>query len=321
MVFIACRSYNIVNALARKDGAGKASGKSATEVFAGSGVPQVPGLPVPEKRGGSPRMQHQLDSADLAESFAAATEAIRTGDVRTLSRLLREHPMLAHARGSGGRTCLNQVADWPGRWPRRLESAALLIDAGANVNARAGDPDTGETSLQWAVSCYDAALAELLIEAGSPVNGLNDSRRPLAQALFYESGDAAQVLVRYGAVIDLGFAAGLGRMDLLPAFWGSSQELLPSAGVHHPPANDPVAPGPDAPSELLEQALVYASINGQAQAAGYLIDHGADVNAEPSGFTHRIPMVTWAKHHPDMVEFLTGRGARRPEAAPQDTAS
>jgi len=255
-------------------------------------------------------MAPNTEQPDQAANYAAATEAIRTGDVRALSRLLREHPQLASARGQDGRTCLNQVGDWPGRWPRRLESAALLIDAGASVNARAGDPDTGETTLQWAVSCYDAALTELLIEAGSPVNGLNDSRRPLAQALFYESGDAAQVLIRHGAAIDLEFAAGLGRLDLLPTFFGDDGSLLPSAGAHHPPVNEPVGPADDAGSELLDQALVYASINAQAEAAGYLIDRGADVNGEPSGFTHRIPMVTWAKHHPDMVAFLVGRGAR-----------
>jgi ankyrin repeat protein len=264
-------------------------------------------------------MALNTENSDRAADYAAATEAIRTGDVRALSRLLREHPSLASARGAGGRTCLNEVADWPGRWPRRLESAALLIDAGANVNARACDPDDGETTLQWAVSCDDAALTELLLEAGSPVNGLNDSRRPLAQALFYESGEAARVLVRHGATIDLEFASGLGRIDLLPSFFADNGGLLLAAGTHHAPINEPVGPAEDARSELLEQALVYASINAQAEAAGFLIDHGADVAAEPSGFTHQMPMVSWAKHHPEMVEFLIGRGA--PHTSPTSAAS
>lgn len=240
----------------------------------------------------------------LNEAFAAATEAIKTGNVSALSRLLREHPQLPYVRGPGSKTCLNLVSDWPGRWHRRLESAALLIDAGANVNARMGDPATGETTLQGAVSCYDAALTDLLVEAGSPVNGLNDDRRPLAQALFYGADEAAAVLVRHGAKIDLEFAAGLGRLDLLPTFFDAGGNLLPTAGAHHPPVNDPVPPDEKAGPELLDQALAYAVFSGQAEAAEYLISRGANVRAQPSGFTHTISMATWAKHHPDVVRVL-----------------
>jgi ankyrin repeat protein len=68
-------------------------------------------------------------------------------------------------------------------------------------------------------------------------------------------------------------------------------------------------------NELLDQALVYAAINGQRETAAFLIDHGADVNAEPSGFPHRIAIVDWGESHPEFVRFLIGRGARPPEPA------
>jgi uncharacterized protein len=248
-------------------------------------------------------------SPDLASHYEIALNAIKTGMVRKLSELLRDHSQLSCYRTEQGRTLLNCVADWPGHWPRRLESAALLIDAGADINARAGDINEGETTLQWAVSCNDAALTELLIQAGSPVNGLNDNHRPMMHALFYESKDSAAVLIRHGAAFDLESAAGLGRIDVLSSFFDDDGRLLPSLGMHYPPVSNPLPPNDISISELLEQALVYAAINGQIAAAGYLIDRGADPNAIPSGFTHKIPLLAWARHHPDMVDFLIQRGA------------
>ncbi len=260
-------------------------------------------------------------TTDEALNYATAHEAIKDGDVRRLSQLLAESPRLAQLRVVRSRTLFNQLADWPGRWPRRLESAALLIAAGADINARTGTGDIDETTLQEAVSCYDAALTELLIEAGASPDGLNDDRRPLAQALFYEAGDAARVLVAKGAVIDLEFAAGLGRADLVPTFFDSEGALLPTAGTHHPPVNRPVPPAAGATSELIEQALVYAAINGQVETAGQLIDRGADVSGQPSGFTYRLPMVNWGENHPALVELLVQRGASPPEPTKEGASS
>jgi uncharacterized protein len=249
-----------------------------------------------------------------ALNYAAANEAIRSGDVRKLAQLLAGNPELVHIRVIRDRTLFGQLADWPGRWPRRLESAALLIAAGADINVRPGPDEHAETTLQEAVSCYDFSLTELIVEAGASPDGLDDDRRPMAEALFYASPIAAKVLADHGATIDLEFAAGLGRMDLMPAFFDADGKLLPSAGTHHPPVTPvPVPPEPGAGNELLEQALVYAAINGQQETAAFLIDRGADVNAEPSGFTHRIAMVDWGEAHPEFVQLLIQRGARPPE--------
>lgn len=237
---------------------------------------------------------------NLAETFQIATRAIKSGDISTLSALLQENPRLSVYK-SQYRTLLNQTADWPGHWPKRLESAALLLNAGADINSRSGN---GETTLQWAVSCNDTALTELLIKAGAPVNGINDDCRPLAQALFYESKEAAELLVKLGAFISLEFAAGLGRVDLLSAFFDVNGDLFPEANHHYPPINHLVPQDDINKVEIIDQAMVYAAINGHIDAAKYLIDHGADVTAKASGFTHKISFVDWARHHPDMMEFL-----------------
>jgi len=255
-----------------------------------------------------------------ALNYVAANEAIRSGDVRKLAQLLAENPELVHIRVIRNRTLFNQLADWPGRWPRRLESAALLIGAGADPNVRSGPNEHAETTLQEAVSCYDASLTELIVEAGASPDGLDDDRRPMAEALFYQAPAAAQVLVDHGATIDLEFAAGLGRMDLMPTFFDADGKLLPSAGTHHPPVTPvPVPPEPGAGNELLEQALVYAAIAGQQESAAFLIDRGADVNAEPSGFTHRIAIVDWGEAHPEFVRFLIQRGAHTPQPGPHES--
>ena len=52
----------------------------------------------------------------------ALVESIHAGDLRTLNRLLEEHPGLAAARivddKGGSATPLHAVTDWPGFFPR-----------------------------------------------------------------------------------------------------------------------------------------------------------------------------------------------------------
>ena len=248
--------------------------------------------------------------AALADVFPIAVRAVKTGDVETLTRLLHEYPTLANARALRGRTLLHHLSDWPGHCPRERETGLVLIRAGADVNVRAGDPEKGETALQWAASCDDVILAELLIDAGTPVDGLNDDRRPLTQAIWYECQKVAETLVRRGAALDLELAAGMGRADLLPSFFNANGSLLPSAGRHHPPVNASV-PAEKASSELLEQALVYAVLGGSVESAAYLLDRGADINAQPSGFDGQGTPLHWAasKKVARMVELLIEHGA------------
>jgi hypothetical protein len=67
-----------------------------------------------------------------------AIEAIQTGDLEALGRLLEDHPDLATARIARrpGRTLtlLHVGADWPGHFPNGSTTIARLIEAGAAVN-------------------------------------------------------------------------------------------------------------------------------------------------------------------------------------------
>lgn len=258
----------------------------------------------------------------LSDAFPDAVRALKTGDVERLARLLDEHGGLANARSLKGRTLLHHLCDWPGHFPRELECGRLLLAAGADIAARTIDPDIGETALQWAVSSNDVPMAEWLIDNGASVNGQNDDLRPLAQALFYGNREAADMLERRGAVLTLEFAAGLGRLDRLPEFFGADGRLRPEAGRHTAPINNPI--GPQRPrDERLEQALIYAVINDRRDCAAYLLDRGADIRTMPSGFHFTGTPLHWAAgcDSPAMVELLLRRGADPAAAAPRDGAT
>lgn len=246
----------------------------------------------------------------LADVFPLAVQAVKTGDVETLIRHLAERPELANARSQQGRTLLHHLCDWPGHFQREEETGRALIAVGADVNARAIDPAKGETALQWAASCDDSSLADLLIDVGTPVDGLDDDRRPLAQAIWYECQQVAETLVRRGATLDLELAAGMGHVDLLPTFFDANGGLLPHAGRHHPPMNAPTLPE-QLSNELLEQALVYAVLGGNVEAADYLLTRGANINVQPSGFDGRGTPLHWAagRKSAQMVELLVKRSA------------
>jgi hypothetical protein len=106
--------------------------------------------------------------ADDEPIAVAVTEAIRAGDVATLTRLLEEDPSLATVRilqsdcdddqaTDAGRTLLHIATDWPGNFPNGAASVRTLVGAGADVNARCRGPESAETPLHWAASSNAAA--------------------------------------------------------------------------------------------------------------------------------------------------------------------
>jgi uncharacterized protein len=100
------------------------------------------------------RLVETLPDGDL--TALALVQAIRTGDLAGLQRLLLEHPHLASARiqGAGTRTPLHIVTDWPGYFPTGPVIVRVLIDTGADrngadANAPIADGPHDETPLHW----------------------------------------------------------------------------------------------------------------------------------------------------------------------------
>src|SRR5260221_12953250 len=107
--------------------------------------------------------------ADDARAVALGA-AIQDGDVEALQQHLRDNPELATARvvdrRGVSRTLLHIVADWPGHFPNGSQTVALLIAAGADVNARVlhpGPRGSPETALHWAASSDDVAVLGALL--------------------------------------------------------------------------------------------------------------------------------------------------------------
>lgn len=192
----------------------------------------------------------------------AAVEAIRSGDLESLRNLLAQHPELATAAlgtiGEGGmtRTVLHVATDWPGHYPNGPATVALLIDAGADVNARFTGPHT-ETPLHWAASSDDVNVLDALLDGGADIEATGaviGGGTPLDDAVAFAQWKAARRLVERGAQVSLFNAAALGMAD-------SVRRHLTDAGEAD-----------------ITTAFWAACHGGQRQAAERLLDLGADRN-------------------------------------------
>jgi ankyrin repeat protein len=225
----------------------------------------------------------------------AVTQAIRTGDVDGLRRLLREHGELAGARltdadGVASRTLLHVATDWPGHFPNGPAVVAALVEAGADVNARFVGPHT-ETPLHWAASSDDVEVLDALIDAGADLEApgaVLGGGTPLADAVGFGQWRAARRLLERGARTTLWQAAALGLLDRV-------QEHFAAAD---PPTPDEVT-----------QAFWQACHGGQRRTAEYLLERGAD--RDWVGWNDRTPLdIATAQGANEVVEWLRSQGAR-----------
>src|SRR5687767_1329242 len=105
----------------------------------------------------------------------AVVEAIRKGNTELLQTLLEGNPGVATARlvdpnerKRTTRSLLHVASDWPGNFPNGAKTVALLVAAGAEVNARFTGLHT-ETPLHWAASSDDLAVLDALLDAGADI--------------------------------------------------------------------------------------------------------------------------------------------------------
>ncbi|HEY9481940.1 MAG TPA: ankyrin repeat domain-containing protein [Micromonosporaceae bacterium] len=218
-----------------------------------------------------------------ADIVGRLVNAIHSGDVPALQRLIAQWPEVATARGHGGRTALHVATDWPGYFPNAPRIAALLIESGADPNARTDGPRPRETPLHWTASTDNLDVADVLIDAGADIEAPDGSiGTPLDNAIGYGCWHVARRLVDRGAAVDkLWHAAALGLLGHLDEGAATATQ------------------------DEIDEAFWQACHGGQLRAAQFLLARGANIQARP-GYadtpaievsaepdTRRQQLVTW----------------------------
>jgi hypothetical protein len=245
--------------------------------------------------------------------FESAVEAVVNGDLAALEEALRRDPALVRARSD--RVCAfdppvhratllhyvaaNGVEAYRQKTPPNAVGIAhALLQAGAEPDALADMYGAECTTMSMLVSSghpaeagLQAPLVELLLDFGAAIEGRGTRKwgTPIFTALAFGMIDAAEVLAKRGARIELPAAAGLGLMD-------DVARLLAFADA-----------------EARHRALSLAAQHGQTEAVRLLLDAGEDPNRynPESNHPHCTPLhqAVLGGHEP-VVRLLAGRGAR-----------
>ncbi|MEY2580711.1 MAG: hypothetical protein QOE09_560 [Ilumatobacteraceae bacterium] len=229
---------------------------------------------------------------------AAAIKSVREGDVAALTRLLTEHPELAtaglasaHDRQRGmSRTLLHVVTDWPGNFPNGAESVAVLVDAGADVNATFCGPHS-ETPLHWAASSDDVSVLDALLDAGADIEARGaviGGGTAMSDATAFGQWKAARRLLERGAHTSMWESSALGLLDRVEAY----SDVQP-----HPTA------------EETNECLWGACHGGHRDVAEFLLGRGADLNWV--GWDNLTPLDAADRSDAtELVAWLRGKGAK-----------
>lgn len=230
----------------------------------------------------------------------AAVRTLQEGDLDALRALLRDNPELAAARlgtdgPKGTRSLLHIVTDWPGHFANAAAAVTILVEAGADVNARCTGPHS-ETPLHWAASSDDVEVLDALLDAGADIEAdgaVIGGGTALADATAFGQWGAARRLIERGAQATLFEAATLGLMDRI----------------------EQIVVAEPQPAQEMTSGLWGACHGGQLLAAQYFADHGADLDWV--GWDDLTPLdVARRSDAHDVVRWLKTRGARSASELP-----
>jgi hypothetical protein len=258
-----------------------------------------------------PKFAKEIQSLQGADSldarFEAAADAIVSGDIRTLERLLRENPRLIPARSSRIHhgTLLHYVAangieDFRQRTPENVvEIAKLLLDAGADVNSESDAYGGGSRVLGLAATSVhperrgvQEQLLQLLLDYGARMEGPKDRPYALIEGCLWNGqGKAARFLALRGAPLNLETAAGSGRLDVVASYFDGDGSLKPNAT-----------------RKELQRGFLWACEYGHRNVAEFLVARGGDLR-DQAGTSETA--LHWAVVAGDvaMIKLLLHHGA------------
>jgi ankyrin repeat protein len=239
---------------------------------------------------GFPSWRKLKAHVELSEQAAAAVEAISSGDTKSLKRLMSQNSNLANTRVDDKRTLLHVATDWPGHFLNNMETIAVLVASGADVNAAFAGRHS-ETPLHWAASSNDVGVIDVLLDHGANIEARGSvigGGTPMSDAIAFGQWQAARRLVERGARTTLWQAAALGLIDRVDEYF----KAVP----------------PPTPDEITN-AFWCACHGGQRAAAEYLLDRGADLNWV--GYDKLSPLDAANRSGAAaLVQWLRGRGAK-----------
>jgi ankyrin repeat protein len=207
--------------------------------------------------------------------YEAAVEAIISGDLKTLARLLKKDPKLVKLRSTREHraTLLHYVSANGVEGYRQLtppnavKIARVLLNAGAEVDAEADVYGGGATTLGLvgtSVHPFRAGvqnpLMQILLDHGAEIdrpNTAGNQQNAVIGCLANGRIEAAKYLAERGAKLDLEAAAGVGRLDVLETFFSRSNRL--KKGVTR---------------QALNSAFVNACFYGQNEVVRFLLRKG-----------------------------------------------
>jgi ankyrin repeat protein len=258
-----------------------------------------------------PKLSNHLAAIVRANSpvnhFELAADAIVTGDIATLGRLLRESPDLirAHSTRRHQATLLhyvsaNGVEGYRQKTPKNIMPIAeLLLQSGADVNAST-DVYGGSTTLALVATSLHPeragvqnALMQLLLDHGAIVDLPNQAAGGIVNACLANGrASAAKFLDQHGATLDLEAAAGVGRLDLVKTYFDENGNLKTSAT-----------------KTQMERGFLWSCEYGENAVAEFLLQRG--VALETQAGTGQTAL-HWAVigGHVDTINLLVVRGAR-----------
>ena len=243
---------------------------------------------------GWPKFAKHLQHSE--SRFEKAADAIVSGDIDTLKKLLREDPDLVRARSTREHdatlliyVAANGVENYRQRTPPNIvEIARLLLDAGAEVDAEADVYGGGATALGLTATSVhpqkagvQEALMELLLERGASIEKPSGGHGQSIVSSCLANGQpaAAAYLAKRGAQVGLKEGAGLGLLDVVKKY----------ADV--------------ATTEQLQEAFRYACAYGSRDVVAFLFEKGVDLASH--GGDGQTPL-HWAMitGHLEIVKFI-----------------
>ncbi|HLN02707.1 MAG TPA: ankyrin repeat domain-containing protein [Bryobacteraceae bacterium] len=295
-----------------------------------------------------PKFTQHVNALASEARFEAAADAIVSGDIGTLQRLLREEPVLIHARSrrQHGATLLhyvsaNGVEGYRQKTPRNIvDIAETLLRAGAEVDAIANVYGGGCTTLELAATSVhperagvQEALLQMLLDYGANIDqpsGAGNGQSMVTGCLANGRLKAAEFLTSRGAHVDFVAAAGLGRLDLVEAFYPQvTEEQLRDAFLwaceygRNTVVEFLLAKGADlaAHSRDGQTALHWAVIGGQLDTVKLLLRHKAPLEVENTYGGTVLGQALWSAAHggdPELyvaiLETLDEAGAKVPQS-------